>query len=61
MTRRAVAAALGPKARVLHVQAVAALIAGGFAEAAMSSAAGSKFHSKDLIAAMNVLSSGLVP
>jgi AcrR family transcriptional regulator len=59
MTRRVVAAALGARATALHVQAVAALIAGAFAEAAMSSAAGSKFQSKDLVAAMNVLLSGL--
>jgi AcrR family transcriptional regulator len=59
MTRRTVAAALGAKASTLHAQAVAALIAGAFAEAAMSSAAGSKFTSKDLVAAMNVLLSGL--
>jgi AcrR family transcriptional regulator len=59
MTRRAVAAALGTRATGSHVHAVAALIAGAFAEAAMSSAAGSKLQSKDLVAAMNVLLSGL--
>jgi len=41
------------------VKAVAALIAGAFAEAAMSSATDSKLQSKDLVAAMNVLLSGL--
>jgi AcrR family transcriptional regulator len=61
MTRRAVAAALGPRATVLHVQAVAALIAGAFAEAAMSSVASAKLHSKDLVEAMNVLLRGLEP
>jgi AcrR family transcriptional regulator len=59
MTRGAVAAALGPKSQVIYVDAVAALIAGAFAEAAMASATDSKFKSKDLIAAMDVLLKGL--
>ena len=41
------------------MDAVAALIAGAFAEAAMASATGSKFKSKDLVAAMDVLLKGL--
>jgi AcrR family transcriptional regulator len=59
MTRRAVAAATGKKAAGLHVQAIAALIAGAFAEAAMLSAAGSKYEPKDIVEAMNVLLSGI--
>jgi len=59
MTRGAVAAALGPQSKLIHVHAVAALIAGAFAEAAMASAAGSKFKSKDLVAAMDLLLEGL--
>jgi AcrR family transcriptional regulator len=59
MTRGTVAAALGPKSQVIYVDAVAALIAGAFAEAAMASATGSKFKSKDLVAAMDVLLKGL--
>jgi AcrR family transcriptional regulator len=61
MTRRAVAAALGPKARTLHVRAVASLISGAFAEAAMLSAASeqSAYTPTDLCAAMDVLLIGL--
>jgi AcrR family transcriptional regulator len=59
MTRGAVNAALGPKSQVIFVQAVAALIAGAFAEAAMSSVADSRFKSKDLIDAMDLLLEGL--
>jgi AcrR family transcriptional regulator len=59
MTRGAVAAALGPNATAIHVQAVAALISGAFAEAAMASAAGSKLKSRDLVAAMDLLLKGL--
>jgi AcrR family transcriptional regulator len=61
MTQRAVAAALGPSATELHVKAVAALISGAFAEAAMLTAASSNamFTSKDLRSAMDVLLTGL--
>jgi hypothetical protein len=59
MTRGAVAAALGPNASTIHVQAVAALISGAFAEAAMASAADSKLKSRDLVAAMDLLLKGL--
>jgi AcrR family transcriptional regulator len=59
MTRRTVAAALGQKATAIHVQAVASLLAGAFAEAAMLGAANSKLKSRDLIAAMDVLLKGL--
>lgn len=59
MTRRAVAAALGPKATATHVQAVASLLAGAFAEAAMLGAADCKLKSRDLMAAMDLLLKGL--
>jgi AcrR family transcriptional regulator len=59
MTRRTVAAALGPHATATHIQAVASLIAGAFAEAAMVGAAGSKLKSRDLTAAMDLLLKGL--
>jgi AcrR family transcriptional regulator len=63
MTQRTVAAALGPSAAPLHVSAVAALISGAFAEAAMLSASGSAstFTPNDLRAAMDVLLTGLEP
>jgi AcrR family transcriptional regulator len=59
MTRRTVAAALGSNATATHVQAVASLIAGAFAEAAMVGAANSKLKSRDLGAAMDLLLKGL--
>jgi AcrR family transcriptional regulator len=59
MTRRTVAAALGPHATATHIQAVASLIAGAFAEAAMVGVAGSKLKSRDLTAAMDLLLKGL--
>jgi AcrR family transcriptional regulator len=61
MTRRTVAAALGPKASAIHVRTVASLIAGAFAEAAMMSAANvvPKTKAKDLAAAMDLLLRGL--
>jgi AcrR family transcriptional regulator len=59
MTRRTVAAALGSHATATHVQAVASLIAGAFAEAAMVGAADSKLKSRDLTGAMDLLLKGL--
>jgi AcrR family transcriptional regulator len=59
MTRRTVAAALGSNATATHIQAVASLIAGAFAEAAMVGAAHSKLKSRDLGAAMDLLLKGL--
>jgi AcrR family transcriptional regulator len=59
MTRRTVAAALGSNAAATHIQAVASLIAGAFAEAAMVGAADSKLKSRDLMAAMDLLLKGL--
>jgi hypothetical protein len=53
------AAALGSRATATHIQAVASLIAGAFAEAAMAGAADSKLKSRDLTAAMDVLLKGL--
>jgi hypothetical protein len=63
MTRRAVATALGPAARTSHVQAVASLISGAFAEAAMLTAAtpDSTINATDLCRAMDVLLEGLEP
>jgi AcrR family transcriptional regulator len=59
MTRRTVAAALGPNASATHIRAVASLIAGAFAEAAMAAAADSQLKSRDLGAAMDLLLKGL--
>jgi AcrR family transcriptional regulator len=61
MTRRTVAAALGPQSPAVHVQAITALISGAFTEAAMASAANSKsrLSSQDLVAGMDVLLKGL--
>jgi AcrR family transcriptional regulator len=59
MTRRTVAAALGSNATSTHIHAVASLIAGAFAEAAMVGAANSKLKSRDLGAAMDLLLKGL--
>jgi len=61
MTRRSIAAALGPNAPAIHVRAVTALISGAFAEAAMTSAANSapRLKAKDLAAAMDLLLQGL--
>jgi AcrR family transcriptional regulator len=59
MTRSTVAAALGSNATATHIQAVASLISGAFAEAAMTGAADSKLKSRDLRAAMDVLLKGL--
>jgi AcrR family transcriptional regulator len=59
MTRRTVAGALGPNATATHVHAVASLISGAFAEAAMVGAANSKLKSRDLGAAMDLLLKGL--
>ena len=59
MTRRTVAAALGSNATATHIQAVASLIAGAFADAAMVGAAHSKLKSRDLGAAMDLLLKGL--
>jgi AcrR family transcriptional regulator len=61
MTRRAVSAALGPEARTTHAQAVAALISGAFAEAAMLTAASADcpFTPLELSSAMDVLLKGL--
>ena len=63
MTRRAVAAALGPSARAAHVQAVASLISGAFAEAAMLTAGTphATVEANDLCRAMDVLLVGLEP
>jgi AcrR family transcriptional regulator len=63
MTQRTVAAALGPGAGPIQVSAVAALISGAFAEAAMLSAASSTstYTPKDLRTAMDVLLAGLEP
>ncbi len=61
MTRKTVAAALGSHATATHIQAVASLIGGAFAEAAMVGAADSKLKSRDLTAAMDLLLKGLEP
>ena len=59
MTRRTVAAALGSRATATHIQAVASLLAGAFAEAAMAGAADPKLKPRDLTAAMDLLLKGL--
>jgi AcrR family transcriptional regulator len=61
MTRRAVAAALGPSALAAHVQAVASLISGAFAEAAMLAAGtpDAPVEATALCRAMDVLLAGL--
>ena len=59
MTRRTVAAALGSSAGATHIRAVASLLAGAFAEAAMAAAADSQLKSSDLGAAMDLLLKGL--